>query len=327
MIETYMRLRHRLIPYLYTRNVISARFDEPLVQPMYWSFPDRAEAYSVPNQYFFGFELIVAPITSPRSSKTGLGRVKAWLPPLHRHIDIFTGTVYDGDRSLILYRTLADYPVFAHEGSIVPLDAAATPENGGVNPAAFEILVVVGRNGECTVLEDPADDSEDAKKAAPDTNERGSLIQYNQKEGKLRASVTGRKWTFRFLALTTTPQDLKVLVNGEHTKDAKVSFSKYPEAPGMLVDVPELAGEKYAITIELGSDPQLSLIDHKPRIKDILLDYQTEFHIKDQLWNIVVDSKAPISSKISGLFALGLEEELVGPIMELMLADSRGMHL
>lgn len=323
--EKYLRLRHRMIPYLYTRNIVASTKDEPLVQPMYWSFPEHNEAYAFPNQYFFGFELIVAPITKPRDKRTNLACVKAWLPPLHRHVDIFTGTVYDGDRELNLYRSLDDYPVFAHEGSIIPLDAEASPKNGGVNPEAFEVLVVIGRNGHCTVLEDPADDSVEAKKAAPESNERGSLIQYNQKAGKLTAHVTGRAWTFRFLAITSAPKELKVLVDGKEVK-AEISTTSYPEAaPSVVVKVPESAGKKYEITIKLGPDPQLSVLDHTDRIRDLIRDYQMDFGTKDRIWSVVEDTRAPISSKIGKLFALGLDEVLMGPVAELMLADSRSI--
>ena len=288
-----MRYRHRLIPYLYTRNVLASTQDEPLVQPMYWLFPARSEAYQVPNQYFFGPELIVAPIVKPRDKRTNLGCVKVWLPPMHRHVDIFTGTVYDGNRELNMYRPLSQIPVLAHEGSIIPLDANEKPGNGGLNPEEFEVLVVIGRNGQTSTLEDPADDSEQVKKESPDWNERGSLIQYYQDKGELTAHVTGRTWSFRFLAVTEIPKDFTVTVDSEDvTKDTKVTISKFPEVPSMLVHVPSAPHkEKYSLTISLGSNPQLSIIDHKERIEKMVLDYQTEFVIKDQIWSIVDDKE------------------------------------
>ena len=86
IMEDALRFRHRLIPYLYTMNARSASEDEPLVQPMYWDYPHRDEAYTVPNQFRFGSELIVVPITDPRNTSTHLGAAKAWLPP-KRYVD------------------------------------------------------------------------------------------------------------------------------------------------------------------------------------------------------------------------------------------------
>jgi len=329
VMESFMRLRHRMIPYLYTRNVIAATEDEPLIQPMYWSFPERDEAYSVPNQYFFGVDLMVAPIVRPRDKRTNLSSVKVWLPPLHRHVDIFTGTVYDGDRELNMYRPLNEIPILAHEGSIIPLDANPAPENGGLNPEAFEVLVVIGRDGQGRVLEDPTDDADPVKKAATsDSSERSSLIQYVQAEGKLTATVIGRTWAFRFLAVTEIPPTLKVLINDvDHTHDAQVQIQSYPATPSMLVHVPHCADDQYHITIDLGPDPQLGVLDHKARIQRMLLDYQTEFAIKDQIWSIVDDRQSAINVKIGKLMSLSVDETLTEPVAELILADHRGMHL
>ena len=56
-------------------NHRAARDGAPLVQPMYWSHPEDADAYQVPNQFAFGTELLVAPITSPKDAGTQLGSV------------------------------------------------------------------------------------------------------------------------------------------------------------------------------------------------------------------------------------------------------------
>jgi hypothetical protein len=329
VIERFMRLRHRLIPFLYTRNVLGSVHDEPLIQPMYWLFPARGEAYSVPNQYFFGSELVVAPIVTPRDKRTNLGAVKVWIPPMGRHVDIFTGTIYDGDRELNMYRPLSQIPVLAREGSIVPLDADPVPGNGGLNPEKFEVLVVVGRDGQASVLEDPADDSEQVKKEAPENKERGSLIQFDQKKGELTAHVTGRTWNFRFLALHSIPKTFSVSVDGaDVTEEAKTTVSKFPDAPSLLVRVPPPAHkDKYTITISLCSNPQFGVVDHRPRIEKLLLDYQTEFQIKDKIWSIVDDRESAINVKIGKLMSLSADELLTEPVAELLLSDVRGMHL
>jgi hypothetical protein len=332
----FLRLRHRLIPYIYSMNVRSAVEDEPLVQPMYWYYPEIEDAYSVPNQFFFGSDLLVAPIVQPRNPDTNLASVKTWFPPGHRWVDIFTGIIYDGNRTLNVYRTLEEYPVFAPEGSIIALDAAAEPKNGGLNPDSFEVLVVVGRNAQSSVLEDPEDDSPEAKSKAPDSRERGSLIQYYQDEGKLSARVTGRAWTFRFLALYEVKlDDVKVLVDGEVSMDAEVEVQVYPQLPSLVVKIPGLEGTS-DIEIHVGKDPQLSIVDVKARLFRIMLDFQIPFHVKDQIWNVVDAEFVPFGSAKGGaqhhtpftvnvgqLLALGLDEAVIGPVCELLLADSR----
>ena len=63
VMEDYLRLRHGMVPYLYTMNHRANYDDLPLIQPMYYLEPDRGEAYQVPNEYYFGSELLVSPIT------------------------------------------------------------------------------------------------------------------------------------------------------------------------------------------------------------------------------------------------------------------------
>jgi len=65
IISQYLRLRHSLYPYLYTMNYRCHTEGIPLICPMYYAYPKRSEAYEVKNQYLFGSELMVAPITEP----------------------------------------------------------------------------------------------------------------------------------------------------------------------------------------------------------------------------------------------------------------------
>ncbi|KAF7587096.1 hypothetical protein BBP40_007715 [Aspergillus hancockii] len=311
----FLRFRHRLVPYLYAHNVIGSADDEPLVQPMYWLYPQREEAYSVPNQYFFGSQLMVAPIVQPRDRRTNLASVIAWLPPLGRHVDIFTGTVYDGNHGMPLYRRLEEYPVLAHEGSIIPLDGDTSPKNGCLNPEQFEVLIVVGQDGEAVVLED----------TGPEERGQVACIRFTQSEGKLTAAVTGRLWTFRFLAITSNPKNLRVLANGiDRTKEATVTVAEYPETPSLLVQCPFVSNEKYSLAIHLGPDPEMSVIHQKTRLERLILDYQIEFHMKNKLWEIVERfEERPLNVTIANLMSLGYDEGIVGPIAELLLADSR----
>ena len=60
--KKYLRLRHKLIPYLNTMNLRANQESMPLIQPMYYHNPLQEEAYHVPNEYYFGSELIVCQI-------------------------------------------------------------------------------------------------------------------------------------------------------------------------------------------------------------------------------------------------------------------------
>ena len=93
VMEDYLRLRHGMVPYLYTMNRRANYDDLPLIQPMYYLEPDREEAYQVPNEYYFGSELLVSPITEKQDPEVRAAKVTTWLPE-GMWVDFFTGMVY-----------------------------------------------------------------------------------------------------------------------------------------------------------------------------------------------------------------------------------------
>lgn len=141
--KDYLRLRHRLIPYIYTCDYRTHKQARALVEPMYYSYPEDENAYKFKNEYFFGSEVIAAPITTPQSKSTNLGAVDVWLPD-GRWTDIFTGRIYHGSKVIKMHRDLSSIPVLAKEGAIIPLS-----DDGGnsiSNPNSLCILVYRGNN-------------------------------------------------------------------------------------------------------------------------------------------------------------------------------------
>ncbi|MBO8423658.1 MAG: DUF5110 domain-containing protein [Firmicutes bacterium] len=115
----YLRFRHRLIPYIYSINYLTHTEGRALCEPMYYSY-DEEEAYRARNQYSFGTELVVAPVTEHSDGRAGLAGTDLWVPEGERYTDIFTGRIYAPGKYRI-YRDLQDEPVFARAGSIIPL--------------------------------------------------------------------------------------------------------------------------------------------------------------------------------------------------------------
>jgi len=122
IMERFLRLRHQLVPYLYTAMWEAHTNGIGPVRPMYHDYPTEPEAYRVPNQYLFGPDMIVAPITSPADQSTYQGRVDVWLPN-GTWYDFFSGRKYDGGRRIAIFRPLEEMPVFVRDGAIIPLAA------------------------------------------------------------------------------------------------------------------------------------------------------------------------------------------------------------
>ena len=149
----HLRLRHRLLPYLHAMNRRAHFEGRSLVEPTYFVDPSP-EAYEHLDQYSFGSELLVAPITQPAARDTGRGAVEVRLPA-GRWIDIATSLAYQGGRTLRMHRDLTSIPVLLRAGGILPL--AATGENPWAQNTlpGLEVLIAAGENGTFELWEEP----------------------------------------------------------------------------------------------------------------------------------------------------------------------------
>ncbi|PFG18585.1 glycosyl hydrolase family 31 [Serinibacter salmoneus] len=118
-----LRLRHALVPALYTAAWAAHREGVSVIRPMYHDHPRTPGAFSVPNQAMVGEHLLLAPITTPEHPTAHIASVTAWLPP-GDWVDVFTGHRHRGGaqgRHVVLHRGLEGYPVLARAGSVLPL--------------------------------------------------------------------------------------------------------------------------------------------------------------------------------------------------------------
>lgn len=148
--KQWLNFRHKLIPYIFAMNHRTHREGIALCEPMYYSYPNDKNAYNVPNQYMFGSELMVCPITTPQHKETGMGSVKAWIPD-GEYTDIFTGQKYKGSQAITLNRELYTIPVLAKAGAVIPLSGDSGNNCG--NPEILDVWVYLGNNS-FTMFED-----------------------------------------------------------------------------------------------------------------------------------------------------------------------------
>ena len=85
----------------------------PILRPLYLQYPELEEAYRHPHEYFFGEEMLVAPVLDASGQRT------VYLPP-GRWIDFFTGERHEGGGSFSAHYAVDRIPVFVRDGSIVP---------------------------------------------------------------------------------------------------------------------------------------------------------------------------------------------------------------
>lgn len=149
--ENFLRLRTKLVPYIDTANYLTHKKGIPLVKPVYYDYPKENEAYVVKNEYFFGSQMLVSPITQPQDDITQAGHTKVWLPK-GEWIDYFNQLLYQGNTVLDVYRSISQIPVFVRKGSLI----ISNPNYmDSLNKLPHELMVEVfpGRNCDYELIE------------------------------------------------------------------------------------------------------------------------------------------------------------------------------
>ncbi|MBQ7739821.1 MAG: alpha-xylosidase [Eubacterium sp.] len=225
--KEWLNFRHRLIPYIYTADRRCHGENIPLCEPMYYSYPEEEEAYNVPNQFKFGSELIVCPITSPQNKELGKGSVEAWLPE-GEYTDIFTLEKYSGAQRITLNRELYTIPVLAKAGAVIPM--SGDKGNSSANPELLEVWVFKGNNT-YTMLEDngKTDFEEHTAKTVFENiydEETDTVTLKIHTEGDLGVIPSRRKYKIVFRDIDTPDVEVKMLKKGN---TVSVENPKAPE--------------------------------------------------------------------------------------------------
>lgn len=148
--EKFMRLRHKMIPFLYSASVETTEKGLALMEPMYYEYPDEEKAYEYTSQYMFGGQLLVAPVIT-KGDKNHMARTKVWLPE-GKWTDIFTGNEYQGGTEIDMVRYMDSIPVLAKEGGFFVLDGRKHTNSTDL-PDSLTVMTFNG-NGEYVLHED-----------------------------------------------------------------------------------------------------------------------------------------------------------------------------
>lgn len=156
IVRDYCQLRHRLIPYLYSEAYKYHKIGLPLVQPLYYQYPEIYDEIDYRNEYYFGSEMFVSPITKQKDLVMNRTVEKMFLPEGNWY-DFKTGKKYIGNRRYIIFYKDEDYPVFAKGGSIICLGDFESNMNVVDNPKNMEIQVFPGISNSYNLYEDDGD--------------------------------------------------------------------------------------------------------------------------------------------------------------------------
>ena len=239
----FLRLRHAMIPFLYTASCETTEKGLALIEPMYYAWPDAPEAYDCPDQYLFGRQMIAAPITE-KSGGDGWVTRRVWLPE-GTWTDVFTGDTYFGAGWRDMTRPLDSFPLLAKAGGFFVLDGKPDGSSTAL-PVKLTVMVFAG-SGEYTLIED-------AEGGRAVTVFRSEQLSENEQLVTIRCDDPGRILPRRTLTLA-----FRNVTDGaaEVTADGRAAGSNNRlEADHTLITVPDLTpGTACAVRIRETADP------------------------------------------------------------------------
>lgn len=315
IMTSFLQLRHKLIPYLYSMNYKTHLEGLPLVQPMYYHH-DTQEAYEVPNQYYFGTEMIVCPITKPMDRRTLLSEFDAWLPE-GAYFDFFTGQYYEGGRRIKLYRKLENMPVFVRAGGIIPM-AKDYKECHLQNPNELEVHVFHGADGSFAMYEDSCDESVDATPVITHfAYKAGKTAELSiQVEGEAEGVIPENRMYDICIKGICEPENI-VFASNE-----SIEFTQHYDSEKKEIRISFCGGKERNIVIQIHTQSeQIAGLDKERAIYELLHRAQIEYDTKASVFNEVSREKDAVRL-LGKLQQMNLESALSGAITEQIIANS-----
>lgn len=147
----FLQLRDKLLPYLDTANYQTHEYGIPVVKPLYYDYPNEDNAYQVKNEYIFGSQMIVSPITRPHDDQTQMAFSTTWLPE-GDWVDYQTYLPYKGNCLLQTYRDIDQMPIFVRQGSLIVTNPDFMEDINQL-PTQLEVEVFPGADGQFELVE------------------------------------------------------------------------------------------------------------------------------------------------------------------------------
>jgi alpha-glucosidase len=149
LVRDLIKLRHRLIPYLYDLCWRHAQAFEPIVRPTFVEFPDDPAACEDCDELMLGPSLLVASVVEP-----GAATRVVRLPAGAEWEDFWTGARHAGGTSVELPAPLGRPPLLARDGSAIALNIAAQSFDRRADHRAFAVFAAREGGFETTCHED-----------------------------------------------------------------------------------------------------------------------------------------------------------------------------
>ena len=225
-IEKQIRLRYRLIPYLYSTAWQVTSNNDSYMRPLFADFPQDKTVWDMTDEFMFGHSILAAPIVNPQYTEEKIIRTDAmtgwdrkgnsdvetvghvdftatktavkYLPKGAMWYDYWTNKQYKGGQRVTITTTFDRVPMFVRAGSILPLG----PEMqyvGEKNWDNLELRIYPGADGSFTLYEDEGDNYNYEKGTYSviqfSWNEKTHTLTIGDRQGRYPGMLQNRQFT------------------------------------------------------------------------------------------------------------------------------------
>lgn len=114
LIKNYLRLRHKMIPYLYSYNYLTHEEGYPLIRPLYYDDNSKNAYKFKDSEYVFASNLLISPFDK-KEDENGISKKEVYFS-LNDYYDLKYGYKYKKNKKIKIYRERGDMPLFIKEG-------------------------------------------------------------------------------------------------------------------------------------------------------------------------------------------------------------------
>lgn len=125
MIRETIKLRHKIIPYVYSALYDAHAHYEPIVRPTFYDFEDDETNFEENDEFLFGPSMLVASVV-----EKGQREREVYLPKFEAGwYDFHHSTWYEGGQTVTIPAPLSQNPLLIKAGSIIPINDAEASFN------------------------------------------------------------------------------------------------------------------------------------------------------------------------------------------------------
>lgn len=317
IISEYLNLRNRLIPYIYSESYNYYKNGIPLILPLYYRYPNILDEPMYKNEYYFGRNMLVVPITKKKDIIMNRVVQRLFIPEGIWY-DFKTGKKFPGNKYYVSFYKDEDYPVFCQAGSIIPMSL----NEGTSTPTDLELHIFPGATTSYNLCED--DGKTNLFKEGYFIN---TSIEYNYLannytliirpiEGKTNIISEYRNYKIRFRNIKESNQ--VIVYENDKLLD---NITSYKEDNDFIVTINHIKTTSQLTINCMGKDIEIDasrLINEE--IESILMDLEIETKLKEKIDSILF-SNLPIKKKrieIRKLKKYHLEEKFIKMFIKLL---------